>query len=76
MSNKNCNQINPCHEWIRYMELFGEPKWTREEAEKQETHYSCNSSSLEAECDNMLLDEQEKQMKEHNLKNRCVNKKL
>ena len=78
MSNKNCNQINPCHEWIRYMELFAEPedRWTREEAEQQERHYICNSSSLEAECDNMLLDYQEEQVEEHNLKRSEIRERM
>jgi len=70
VSGRNCNLINPCHKWIRYMELFAEPedRFTEAEAEKQETHYICNSNNLDAECDNVLFDYQGKQKKNHNLK--------
>jgi hypothetical protein len=78
MSGKNCNQINPCHEWIRYMELFAEPedRWTKAEAEEKEIYYICNSSALEAECDNQLFDHQDKQKRIHNLKGSEIRRRM
>jgi len=78
MDNKNCNQINLCHEWIRYMELFGESEdgWTRAEAEKQETHYICNSSDLEEECNKELKEYQDNQKKVHNLERSEIKRRM